>query len=214
LLELFMKSARLIGFILAAMLLVICIAGAPAIAQQDEADALNKKAIELYQAGKFSEAMPLAQRALAVFEKALGPDYPNVAATLNTLGTIYTAQGRVADAEPLHRRALAIEEKTLGPDHPGVAPTLNNLAKLYDDQGRYADAEPFYRRALAIHEKARGPDHPRFANTLNNLAVLYALLPPRSLRRCRAALQAIAGDPRECARSRPSSCRDIAQRPR
>jgi hypothetical protein len=77
----FMKHARQIGFILAAMLLVNSFAGAPAIAQQDEADALNKRAIELYQAGKFSEATPLAQRALAIREKALGPDHLNIAPT-------------------------------------------------------------------------------------------------------------------------------------
>jgi hypothetical protein len=38
-----MKSARLIGLILVLMLLVISFAGAPAIAQQDEATALDKR---------------------------------------------------------------------------------------------------------------------------------------------------------------------------
>jgi hypothetical protein len=67
-----MKSARLIGFILAAMLLVNSFLGAPALAQQDEAAALTKRV------GKFSEAIPLAQRALTIVDKALGPEYPNV----------------------------------------------------------------------------------------------------------------------------------------
>jgi hypothetical protein len=51
---LFMKSARLIGVILAAMLLLISFVGVPAVAQQDEGGALTKKVAELYQAGKFS----------------------------------------------------------------------------------------------------------------------------------------------------------------
>jgi hypothetical protein len=73
-----MKHARRIGFILVAMLMVNAFADAPAIAQQDEVAALNEKVVELYRAGKFSEATPLAQRVLVAWEKALGPDHLNV----------------------------------------------------------------------------------------------------------------------------------------
>ena len=45
----------------------------------EEAKALNARAMELYQAGKFSEAIPLVHRALAIREKALGPDHPRSA---------------------------------------------------------------------------------------------------------------------------------------
>jgi hypothetical protein len=45
---------------LAALLLVSCFVGTPAIAQQDEAAALDKRVGELYQAGKFSDAVPLS----------------------------------------------------------------------------------------------------------------------------------------------------------
>ena len=113
------------------------------------------------------------KRALAIEEKALGPDHPDVAVALNNLADLYQAQGRYADAEPLYKRALAIREKTLGPDHPDVAISLNNLAELYRAQGRYADAEPLYKRALAIREKTLGPDHPDVAVSLNSLANLY-----------------------------------------
>jgi CHAT domain-containing protein/tetratricopeptide (TPR) repeat protein len=168
-----MKSARLIGLLLVAMLLVNFFVSAPAIAQQDEAAALRKRAEELFRAGKFSEAIPPVQQLLAIDEKALGPTHPAVAASLNNLAMLYERQGRYADAEPLHRRALAILEKARGPDHPDVALALNNLAFLYMAQGRYAESEPLYRRALAIWEKALGPDHVDVAIALNNLADLY-----------------------------------------
>ena len=80
-------------------------------------------------------------------EKALGPDHPDVAVSLNNLGQLYEAEGRYADAEPLFKRSLAIWEKALGPDHPDVAASLNNLAVFYQRQGRYADAEPLYKRS-------------------------------------------------------------------
>ena len=54
-------------------------------------------------------------------EKALGPDHPHVAQSLNNLAVLYQSQGRYAEAEPLYKRALAIREKALGPEHPDVA---------------------------------------------------------------------------------------------
>ena len=123
--------------------------------------------------GRYAEAEPLYKRALAIREKALGPDHPDVGTSLNNLAGLYRAQGRYAEAEPLYKRGLAITEKALGPDHPDVGTSLNNLAVLYQRQGRYAEAEPLYKRGLAIREKALGPDHPDVGTSLNNLAALY-----------------------------------------
>ncbi|HLL27491.1 MAG TPA: CHAT domain-containing tetratricopeptide repeat protein [Xanthobacteraceae bacterium] len=139
----------------------------------DEASKLDDQADALYEKGRYAEAEPLYKRSLAIREKALGPDHPDVAASLNNLALLYDQQGRHVDAEPLYKRALAIWEKTLGPDHPDVATSLNNLALLYDAQGRYADAEPLYRRSLAIREKILAPDDPDITYLLNNLALLY-----------------------------------------
>jgi tetratricopeptide (TPR) repeat protein len=138
-----------------------------------EAAALNQQVLQLYNQRRYSEAMPLAQRALAIQEKALGPNHPSVANLLTNLAFLYVNQGRYAEAEPLYKRSLAIREKALGPDHSDVAASLGNLAQLYKDQGRYADAEPLFKRSLTIREKALGPDHPDVAESLNALASLY-----------------------------------------
>src|SRR5271157_4022238 len=126
----------------------------------DDATVLNNTALSLKYAGDYAGAEPLYRRALAIDEKALGPEHPAVATNLNNLAALLHTKGDYAGAEPLHRRALAIDEKALGPDHPGVATDLNNLALLLYDKGDYAGAEPLYRRALAILEKALGLDHP------------------------------------------------------
>ena len=138
-----------------------------------EANRLNAEVINLYSEGRYSEAMPSAERVLAIFEKALGPNHPNVAQSLNNLALLHKMQGDYAKAEPLYQRALAVYEKSLGPDHPDVANSLNNLAALYEIKGDYAKAEPLYLRSLAIYEKSLGPDHPNVAQPLNNLALLY-----------------------------------------
>ena len=49
--------------------------------------------------GRYADAEPLYKRSLAIREKALGPDHPDVAMSLNNLAAFYRAQGRYADAE-------------------------------------------------------------------------------------------------------------------
>jgi tetratricopeptide (TPR) repeat protein len=62
-------------------------------------------------------------RALAIREKALGPDHPDTAQSLNNLAALYYSQGNYAKAEPILIRALAIREKVLGPNHPETIST-------------------------------------------------------------------------------------------
>ena len=53
--------------------------------------------------GRYAEAEPLYQRALAISEKALGPEHPDVAKSLNNLAELFRAQGRNEGAERLLR---------------------------------------------------------------------------------------------------------------
>lgn len=75
-------------------------------------------------------AEPLYRRALAIDEKALGPDHPSVAIDLSNLAKLLYVKGDYAGAEPLYRRALAIDEKTLGPIHPYTLIVKKNLDKV------------------------------------------------------------------------------------
>ncbi len=125
--------------------------------------------------GLYPAALPFAERALAIYERALGPDHPRVATSVNNLATLRQSQGDYAGALPLHERSLAIRERALGPDHPEVAESLNNLATLYWAEGDYAGALPLYERSLAIWERTLGPDHLNVAANLNNLATLYSV---------------------------------------
>ena len=149
----------------------------PLSAQQSvelqQAKQLNRQVIELYNAGKYNEAIAPAERALFITEKVLGKEHSHVATTLNNLAELYKAEGIYEKAEPLHLRSLAIYEKAMGKEHPLVATSLNNLAELYKAEGMYQKAEPLYLRSLAIYEKALGKEHPLVATSLNNLASLY-----------------------------------------
>jgi tetratricopeptide (TPR) repeat protein len=98
----------------------------------DRADALKltQQVIELNKQGRYSEAVPSAERALSILEGALGPDHPDVATSLNNLGLLYQNLGQYSAAESLYKRSLAIKERVLGPNHLDVSATLNNLANL------------------------------------------------------------------------------------
>ena len=134
---------------------------------------LNQQVLDLYRQGKYAEALPIAQQALAICEKVFGAEHPIVATGINNLARLYDAQDRYAEAKPLHKRVLAIREKVLGPEHPDTAQSLNNLAFLYKAVGSYDKAEPLYRRSLSIREKVLGTEHPDTAYTLNDLALMY-----------------------------------------
>jgi len=98
-------------------------------------------------------AEPLYKRSLSIWEKALGPEHPNVGETLNNLAVLYSTQGTYDKAEPLYKRSLAIREKALGLEHSHVDTSLNNLAALYEAQGKYAEAGKLEARAKAIQTK-------------------------------------------------------------
>jgi CHAT domain-containing protein/Flp pilus assembly protein TadD len=138
----------------------------------DEANRLDEQVEKLYDDRKLQEAVPLAERGLALRELTLEPVHSAIATSLDNLALLYSAQGAHGKAEPLYVRALEIREKLLGPRHPDTAASLGNLATLYQAQGAYPKAEPLFARALEIREAALGPAHPDVRKSLNNLAFL------------------------------------------
>jgi len=172
------------------VLLLISIAltaSGPTLAQDSAAEnarQLYRQAMELYNAGRYNEAAPLCERAIAMSTSALGPEHSDVALSLNGLGLIYAGKGDYARAEPLYERALGIYSKLSNTAQSqenrnaaagNVAATLNNLAELYKYRGEYSRAEPLYQSALTICIKLRGEQNSSVANTLNNLADLYRM---------------------------------------
>ena len=119
-----------------------------------------------------AKAEPLLRRALAIKERGIGAEHPEVAIALDNLAQLLQATNRTAEAEPLLRRALAIDERSFGVDHPNVAIRLNNLAQLLRDNNRPAEAEPLMRRVVGIFETSLGEDHPNVASALHNLGEL------------------------------------------
>ena len=92
---------------------------------------LNNLAALYNRTGRAAEAEPLYARALALKEKLLGPEHPDVAVTLNNLAVLLKALGRRDEAAEAYRRALAIFEATLEPQHPKIATCRANYERLH-----------------------------------------------------------------------------------
>lgn len=176
----------------AGLALVICLVGSTAVADDAtpptppsprapaedrtaalaRATALIERALALHGEGKYADATTPAREALALRERLLGPDHPDVAEALNALALVLQYQGAHAEAHALFVRSLALQEKALGPDHPSLAAAVNNLGALLQDEGKFGEARPYFERALAIDEKALGKAHPEVATDAHNLASL------------------------------------------
>jgi CHAT domain-containing protein/tetratricopeptide (TPR) repeat protein len=171
------QAALTLGLVLA--LLLATVLGSSGGQEPDREAALRdavRKGEDLKKAGKYAEAIPLFEKAVALAEVVHGADDPNTASLVNTLGYLHKMQGQYAKAEPLYLRSLKILEERLGKDDPLVAANLGNLALLYQERGEYARAEPLLQRSLAIREARLGKDHPEVAISLSNLGGLYLTL--------------------------------------
>ncbi len=138
-----------------------------------EASSLNAQAIELYNKGRYDEAIPLAKRALEIRERLLGAGDPLLGDALQNLGSIYSGKKNYGEALSLYKRALSIFEKALGPENARTANTLHNLGWLYYAQGNMGKAEESFQRSLAVREKVFGPNHNDVALALDMLAQFY-----------------------------------------
>ncbi|NES02383.1 MAG: CHAT domain-containing protein [Okeania sp. SIO2F4] len=146
------------------------------VSEEDElakAERLVQQVEQLYQQGKYGEAIPFEEELLTIRKKVLGRNHLDVAESLNNLGELYIYTGRYDKAEPLLQQSLAIFKQKLGKKHLYVAASLNNLASLYRHQGRYAEVESLYRESLDILKQILGYKNLYMAISLNNLASLY-----------------------------------------
>jgi tetratricopeptide (TPR) repeat protein len=120
---------------------------------------------------RHDESEPIYRRALAIFEKAFGPEHYEVASNLHNLAAAVCARGDLDEAEQLYRRALTIKEKILGVKNPGAALTRNNLGALLNMLGRPNEAVPLLKSAVEILQGQLGPDHPHLALACANLTL-------------------------------------------
>ncbi|MBV8414285.1 MAG: CHAT domain-containing protein, partial [Verrucomicrobia bacterium] len=169
--KIFVTSKNAIVIFLALGLSVFCTGHAPA--EDDSPDKLLKRIDELDQQGKYQEAIPLAEKLVALARQAQPPDEAETSGLIDLLAHLYEYAGEYAKAEPLFIEALRIRQKIYGRSHRITATSLNNLGLLYSHMGSYAKAEPLLKEALDFFQKTLGSEDRHTVVSLNNLALVY-----------------------------------------
>jgi tetratricopeptide (TPR) repeat protein len=115
--------------------------------------------------------------ALAIRERVLDPEHPDLAISYHSLAKNFDHQGRRDEPRAFYERALELRRRVLGAQHPDVAGTLTNLSTL---EYRMGDLEAALARpleALAIYREAVA-DIGNVANAVGTAGVM-----PRDLGR-------------------------------
>jgi len=76
----------------------------------DDLAPLREQVRQLRGQGKYTEAIPIAERYVALARNKHGENHAVFALAISWLASVYKDQGRYAEAEPLYKRALAIDE--------------------------------------------------------------------------------------------------------
>jgi tetratricopeptide (TPR) repeat protein len=165
--------------------------------EEKKAAQLEDKLVALQEAGKFAEALKVAEALAQLRTKLQGADHwesldarseveaiRRVLRASNEEQQSYSrtnalqgqvnalqARGRYREAQPLVEQLLALRKRVLGEDHADTATSYNAVAYNRYLQAQYHDAEVGYRRALALRRKLLGEDHPDTAESYNNVAM-------------------------------------------
>ena len=122
--------------------------------------------------GSGERALPLYRKARALYQKALGPDHPRVAAILSQEGLILMQDRKFA----LAGEAMTQSVKSLKAACPGCLTELaiaeSNLGLLRLQQKRYREANEALTSAVELREKFSAKPGSELADSLQNLAIV------------------------------------------
>jgi CHAT domain-containing protein/tetratricopeptide (TPR) repeat protein len=123
----------------------------------------------------YTTARRYHERALAI-SRALDPDGPAMAVSLNNLGVVLKNLEEYREARSHLEQALAIRRKRLPAGSPDTAVTVSNLGELLQTMGDYRSALPLMEEAWAAHREGLGPEHPDTITSLYNVAGMRAAM--------------------------------------
>jgi tetratricopeptide (TPR) repeat protein len=126
----------------------------------------------MFDAGRQTEALTWARKAVSGYENTYGGTSMQTAAALCLLGDSLRAMKNFIDAEEPLRRCADIREKDGGIDNVQLADALHSLALTYAGERKYALAETRFRLVEKIRENKLGLTSPLLAQTMEDHAAL------------------------------------------
>jgi tetratricopeptide (TPR) repeat protein len=130
----------------------------------------------MFEAGRQTEALTWARKALSDYENATGGTSVQTAAALCLLGDSLRSMKNFIDAEDPLRRCADIREKDGGIDSIELADALHSLALTYAGERKYALAETRFKLVEKIRENKLGLTSPLLARTMEDHAALLRVM--------------------------------------
>jgi len=121
---------------------------------------------------RYSDALPLYQKALSIQEERRDPSPVDVAATCNGLAVIHAALGNPLEAELMYNKSILILERHSIPQPTRLLLYLSNLSELYLTQKRYPDAETVYIKIRRIRQQHHLVDPKDMADLADKMAIV------------------------------------------
>jgi len=134
---------------------------------------LNDLGNVLQSQGDTQSAVAMQREGLAIKEKVLGGDHPDVGFSQGNLAVALQSLGRNQEALTYVDRAIGLLERGLGSGHPELASQLNNRGEVLNALGRAREARQSFERARAIWERELGPDSRLLAYGLTGIGLTY-----------------------------------------
>ena len=136
-----------------------------------KAEALNNLGqLHSERMNEYQTALTYYQESLDIRRQLLEPDAPEIAESLNNIGSACHYRKQYEQALEYYRQALAIKRKRLRKDHPSIAFTLHNIGVIYSKLQRYDEAGAAFQEALQIKKDTLGKQHKSVAATYQGQA--------------------------------------------
>lgn len=165
-----MFSASVVRTVATFAVLILVASAHSAVSDPQQIVALSLEVQRLIKDGRPSEAIPVAERVVALSEVQFGKESAPYATALNRLAQAYRATARWDEAEKNYKLARTLRERH---DKQKLTDTLNDLGLLYLATGRFGEAEPLLKQAVADYTARYGADNIYVATASANLGLLY-----------------------------------------
>jgi tetratricopeptide (TPR) repeat protein len=148
--------------------------GAIALARVRESAVRNTSASELFDAGRYDDAVPLFEQALTTLRVTLGGEHPDTLTVAGNLGVAYIAAGNRRKGLKLLTSNLGSRARVLGDDHPDTLTARNALAAAHRILGDADTAISLAKQVVLQRSRTLGPTHVDTLSSRMGLALALA----------------------------------------
>jgi tetratricopeptide (TPR) repeat protein len=137
---------------------------------------LDRAGEYLWSRGRYWQALPLQEEALAGLRRALGDDHPDTLHSMHNLALTRRDLGDLQGARELFEQALTARRRVLGDDHPATLWSMQSLALVRRALGDLQVARELNEHVLTARRRILGDDHPDTLWSMHSLAVTRGAL--------------------------------------